>query len=1008
MKKFLGCILCLSVILGILFYHLSSTYALNTSYYNEKNAPEFYGLTKAIIQKDDVFSIEDSKFRIFARDFEDGDLTQKINVISNNVDTSKEGSYKVIYEVVDSHNNKTRLEVVIEVIDDISEGRYYERTLYSLPSVDNMSLAGTHRGNNEDRQMLGFYMEKDAKIAIKKLSGDKNLTLTYLNNDQEKEDNFTITDNYVDIVSNKSGAGVPFIKTVYESKEPVVVGIKVNDTKVHSLPYYHNGDNETEFFRYWNQLTDSYAVTESEDLTVLIPYHDRNKLVNYYSNCFNSLDAFFSYWHNIMNQYDEYLGLSYNPEDPIDQNVKTKYFVKANAHGVGSAYYAGDHVGINSDSVASFFEVNWGGLHEVGHGYQGSLKADLDQGEVSNNILGHYVQMNKDFYPYPLNWLGDISRIEEGYQQVRLSGKSYSDLNVAGKLYFAVNLLDYKNPKETYAEINKIWRRFLRNNQKISTMDAYTLAFYNLYHVNIVPYFDAWKIDVSNEVKEKVSDGDIPSILYDVAKDKSDLIYSDLSKDGKYSLVSNLELKKYSLKGNLNLNLKIDNLDEIKGKKIIIKNESYQKELVIENDFISLNDIPIGTYQLILPNPKNNIYEYDKYNYIVISNNETTDLELIYQNSELMNLINDSKIELRGIGDGLFADITLENQILTVTTYDTKPHYLFNGLYARIEIYNVDNQVIYSKEYNGNEKYSKEIKQIPYQEGYKIVILHKEGNGRLIIQSRILEEKEKNLSTLRDQPNTYIIGKYGLYQENQDNYQNYLDKIETYISKLKDTLTEEELINKNLYIEKKRKLLLSVLELQSKEQNDYLEKYKYIFKGSCPSLIQTDLEIKQNEILNLYELLKATDLEDGIYELNNQNSKFDYSFVSKAPGEYKIPYEIKDSDDNITKGIINLTVLKVENETDKASNNIESKTNKKTNNEVKTTENEKQIDNQEINLPKNEKNIVDEVIKNKSSGLSNDKKTKNNHINIKIIIILSGIGCIAIILLMKKYLFHNN
>ena len=34
---------------------------------------------------------------------------------------------------------------------------------------------------------------------------------------------------------------------------------------------------------------------------------------------------------------------------------------------------------------------------------------------------------------------------------------------------------------------------------------------------------------------------------------------------------------------------------------------------------------------------------------------------------------------------------------------------------------------------------------------------------------------------------------------------------------------------------------------------------------------------------DLYELLKATDLEDGIYELNNQNSKFDYSFVSKVP-----------------------------------------------------------------------------------------------------------------------------
>ena len=37
-----------------------------------------------------------------AKDAEDGDLTEKIKVVRNNVDTSKAGTYEVTYEVTDS------------------------------------------------------------------------------------------------------------------------------------------------------------------------------------------------------------------------------------------------------------------------------------------------------------------------------------------------------------------------------------------------------------------------------------------------------------------------------------------------------------------------------------------------------------------------------------------------------------------------------------------------------------------------------------------------------------------------------------------------------------------------------------------------------------------------------------------------------------------------------------------------------------------------------------------
>lgn len=52
---------------------------------------------------------------ITANDKEDGDLTSKIQVVENNVNTSKVGEYKVTYKVVDSNDNETKLTIKVKV-----------------------------------------------------------------------------------------------------------------------------------------------------------------------------------------------------------------------------------------------------------------------------------------------------------------------------------------------------------------------------------------------------------------------------------------------------------------------------------------------------------------------------------------------------------------------------------------------------------------------------------------------------------------------------------------------------------------------------------------------------------------------------------------------------------------------------------------------------------------------------------------------------------------------------
>lgn len=68
---------------------------------------------KTIIEKDKFDELKD----VSATDKEDGDLTKKIKVIENNVNTNKAGKYSVIYQVKDSFGNITEKEITVEVVE---------------------------------------------------------------------------------------------------------------------------------------------------------------------------------------------------------------------------------------------------------------------------------------------------------------------------------------------------------------------------------------------------------------------------------------------------------------------------------------------------------------------------------------------------------------------------------------------------------------------------------------------------------------------------------------------------------------------------------------------------------------------------------------------------------------------------------------------------------------------------------------------------------------------------
>jgi beta-N-acetylglucosaminidase len=90
-------------------------------------------------------TIYDPLDNVTATDTEDGDLTKNLKVVSNTVDTSKVGTYKVNYSVTDSYNNTTTKEITITVVDKeliTKDGSFYLNSLTWNSTTKKYTISG--------------------------------------------------------------------------------------------------------------------------------------------------------------------------------------------------------------------------------------------------------------------------------------------------------------------------------------------------------------------------------------------------------------------------------------------------------------------------------------------------------------------------------------------------------------------------------------------------------------------------------------------------------------------------------------------------------------------------------------------------------------------------------------------------------------------------------------------------------------------------------------------------
>ena len=110
----------------------------------------------------------DPKKDVTAYDQEDGDITNKINVTSNNVDTTKKGTYQVTYQVTDSSSSTTTKTITVTVLENNAPEITAEDKVITINTEFN-ELKDVKANDQEDGDLTKNIKVTENTVNVKKL-----------------------------------------------------------------------------------------------------------------------------------------------------------------------------------------------------------------------------------------------------------------------------------------------------------------------------------------------------------------------------------------------------------------------------------------------------------------------------------------------------------------------------------------------------------------------------------------------------------------------------------------------------------------------------------------------------------------------------------------------------------------------------------------------------------------------------------------------------------------------
>lgn len=961
-KKIFSFITFMVIVFGLFFIFGNKELKANEdfiSFYSEKNKPIYYGATKITIDKNvtDVFDIKDSRFRIFAKDYEDGDLTHLIECVYNNVNPKAVGEYEIKYSVIDSHKNKTEITVPVIVRDKGNKECEIVRAVYAIPKMENMATSGMERCNNGDRQILGIYLPSGAKATIKALDYDlsKKYEITFFNNTRAKNSFIYGSVNETEYeLFNKAKDGnyydsVPLITSPrlnVEKIDTVYTFLLKFDDSAKALDYYHYLDNEASFKQSWEESGNSFSVVEGEAITFVVPLADIDNITKV-----ETLDKMLEYYLEVVNRMDKMVGLSFTPECATDRNYRTKYMAICDPAVSAGAYYAGSHIAVCSPSIVGFFQYGWGSLHEIAHGYQGSFGrgvgggATLALGETGNNVLAHYIQIDKTLYKKQDDWMGgSLSKIEENLNQKRLSSASIfhnqdgTYTNVSEKLYFIINLLDSFEKEETYAKMFSYYRKILSEfgNNKYTISEIYAKFFASEYKANIIPYLKVWGLSVSSEVESEILQNELTTYVtpYDyLSLDELSSLKEKENISLSFGLVAEDIVKKYASKKKATIKFEIDDESKLFKKTLAIRKNGRSLKIVklssLENVF---DDLEIGLYEIVIPNIFG--YKQESSHFLVVGEDNNT-FTYTYK-KEIDDLLHPTKIFIRGIYPTLGYSLNFSSDYKKGSislgganlgnqndVWKNKPDEVF----VSVKIIKKNGEIISNLEVKGNGYFS-DLKldntEISLEYGDKVVIYTEKPEYVLVYSSISKNNTPIEAYSVKDKLIEYEITIDGLKLLNKKDfntkdvlYSTIKDELFATIDNYFASTNEEELDNIRINFEKKNEVYLTYLKLSEEDKIKYESSIMKMILGGTPTIklksSETSYKFNSKDEIDLYSLITIEDNEDIVIESNEENVEIVSNIIKNRPGNYKVKYIVRDSNNNISDLVIDVEIVKNKN-----------------------------------------------------------------------------------------------
>ena len=452
----------------------------------------------------------------------------------------------------------------------------------------------------------------------------------------------------------------------------------------------------------------------------------------------------------------------------------------------------------------------------------------------------------------------------------------------------------------------------------MTNQDAYVEGIAHIYEVNILPYMEAWGLKISDEAKAKVYENNYPlmNILKDmVNQDTLQAIMSGEAMDRKYALISNEILQKYTTQGNMTLTVNIDDITQIQGKVIQIKDgKNVINTIKIEDSQIE-TQLPVGTYFLQMP--VMNGYSY-QYAYIQIK--EDMDCTHIYTYEKLEDTDYDNYLMFRVLGynyDTIAYQLTFkENYTKAEIRYPNQSAMSGN---EHVKIYDNEGEIVTEDVATGGYfDFNKGTHEITLEPGYKIEVCYPNKFASKVVAYNILTNAIIPEYKAIDTVTRYTVIENGIMredmsEENADDvaYAQLKVHLTHIIETYKQKVTEEELQNKRINYEEKTEIIRAYNQLKEEDKVPYTAFINRIKQGGVPTIvvIAESLEYDKGTPIDVYTLIKAVDNEDGVITIDKNSTVVRTNLKNDEAGTYFVTYEVSDADKNIATKTIEITII---------------------------------------------------------------------------------------------------